>query len=113
MARTGAVDVEAYAGALAGGGVAAAVLQTANAEVGTRQPVADVAAACREHAVPLLLDATASLGRDAPSDAALAHGQVVVADAASFGGPPLGLLAVRTGTRWSLPGPRARGRARP
>ena len=30
----------------------------------------------------------------------------VVADAASFGGPPLGLLAVRTGTRWGLPGPR-------
>ena len=56
--------------------------------------------------MPLLLDATASLGRDARSDAALGHGQVVVADAASFGGPPLGLLAVRTGTRWSLPGPR-------
>ncbi|WP_240917901.1 aminotransferase class V-fold PLP-dependent enzyme [Phycicoccus sp. HDW14] len=31
---------------------------------------------------------------------------MLVADAASFGGPPLGLLAVRTGTRWSLPGPR-------
>ena len=29
-----------------------------------------------------------------------------MADAASFAGPPLGLLAVRTGTRWGLPGPR-------
>ena len=106
VAATGAVEVAAYAGALAGGDVAAAVLQTANAEVGTRQPVAEVADACREHGVPLLLDATASVGRDACSDAALGHGQVVVADAASFGGPPLGLLAVRSGTRWSLPGPR-------
>lgn len=106
VGRTGAVDVEAYAGALVGGDVAAAVLQTANAEVGTRQPVAAVAASCREHDVPLLLDATASAGRDVASDAVLAHGAVVVADAASFGGPPLGLLAVRTGTRWSLAGPR-------
>lgn len=103
---TGAVDVEAYAVALARGDAAAAVLQTANAEVGTRQPVADVARACRDHDVPLVLDATASLGRDAGSDAALAQAPVVVADAASFGGPPLGLLAVRTGTRWTLPGPR-------
>ena len=38
---------------------------------------------------------------------------VLVGDAASFGGPPLGLLAVRTGTRWGLPGPASRGRARP
>lgn len=106
VGRTGAVDVEAYAGALVGGDVAAAVLQTANAEVGTRQPVAAIAAACRERDVPLLLDATASAGRDVASDAVLAHGAVVVADAASFGGPPLGLLAVRTGTRWSLAGPR-------
>ncbi|HSO66091.1 MAG TPA: aminotransferase class V-fold PLP-dependent enzyme [Ornithinibacter sp.] len=103
---TGAVDVEAYAGALAGGDVAAAVLQTANAEVGTRQPVREVARACRDHDVPLVLDATASAGRDGWCDAALTEAPVVVADAASFGGPPLGLLAVRTGTRWSLPGPR-------
>ena len=103
---TGAVDVEAYAAALARGDVAAAVLQTANGEVGTRQPAAEVARACRDLEVPLLLDATASLGRDARSDAALSQAPVVVADAASFGGPPLGLLVVRTGTRWSLPGPR-------
>lgn len=103
---SGAVDVEAYAVALAGGDVAAAVLQAANAEVGTRQPVAEVARACRAHDVPLVLDATASVGRDGDGDADLAQAPVVVADAASFGGPPLGLLAVRTGTRWSLPGPR-------
>ncbi|HYN66125.1 MAG TPA: aminotransferase class V-fold PLP-dependent enzyme [Ornithinibacter sp.] len=102
---TGRVERGAYAGALAGGDVAAAVLQTANAEVGTRQPVAEVDALCRERGVPLLLDATASLGRD-PGAVPSTAGSVVVADAASFGGPPIGLLAVRTGTRWGLPGPR-------
>ena len=102
---TGRVDPAAYGAALEGGDVAAAVLQTANGEVGTRQPVRVVDGLCRDRQVPLLLDATASLGRDHDPvpDAA---GSVVVADAASFGGPPLGLLAVRTGTRWSLPGPR-------
>ena len=103
--RTGRVDTTAYAAALAGDQVAAAVLQTANGEVGTRQPVAHVAALAAARDVPLLLDATASLGRDLhgiPDGA----GSVLVADAASFGGPPLGLLAVRTGTRWGLPRPR-------
>ncbi|MFL6175208.1 MAG: aminotransferase class V-fold PLP-dependent enzyme, partial [Ornithinibacter sp.] len=101
----GRVDTGAYAVALAGGDVAAAVLQTANAEVGTRQPVGAVDDLCREHGIPLVLDATASAGRD-PHGIPPGAGAVVVADAASFGGPPLGLLAVRTGTRWGLPGPR-------
>lgn len=105
VARTGRVDLGAYTAALAGGDVAAAVLQTANAEVGTRQPVPEVDAGCREHGVPLLLDATASLGRD-PGGIPPRAGAVLVGDAATFGGPPLGLLAVRTGTRWGLPGPR-------
>ena len=101
----GRVDTAAYAVALAAGDAAAAVLQTANAEVGTRQPVPEVDERCREHGIPLLLDATASLGRD-PGGIPPGAGSVVVADAAAFGGPPLGLLAVRTGTRWGLPGPR-------
>ncbi len=107
VGHTGRVDVDAYAGSLTGAGVAAAVLQSANAEVGTRQPVAEVDALCRAAGVPLLVDLTASLGRDHQHRIRSgAAGSVVVADAASFGGPPLGLLAVRTGTRWSLPGPR-------
>lgn len=105
--RTGRVDVDAYAGALRGDDVAAALIQSANGEVGTRQPVAVVDALCREAGVPLLLDATASMGRDPlPTTSSPAVGSVLVADAAAFGGPPLGLLAVRTGTRWGLPGPR-------
>lgn len=99
---TGRLDLDAFEAALGAPEVAAAVLQAANAEVGTRQPVVEAAARARAHGIPLLLDATAVLGRD-PLEAV---GDVVVADAASFGGPPLGLLAVRTGTRWSLPGPR-------
>ena len=105
--HTGRVHVQAYAGALAAGGVAAAVLQSANGEVGTRQPVDEVDDLCRAGGVPLLLDLTASLGRDGASAlGSPTAGSVLVADAASFGGPPVGLLAVRTGTRWSLPGPR-------
>lgn len=101
--RRGALDLDAWSEAVAAPEVAAAVIQTANAEVGTRQPVPGALAAAAEHGVPVLLDATASLGRDPHPEGA---GDVVVADAATFGGPPLGLLAVRTGTRWSLPGPR-------
>ncbi|MBR7743168.1 aminotransferase class V-fold PLP-dependent enzyme [Phycicoccus sp. BSK3Z-2] len=100
--RLGRVDVDAFAAAVAGPGVAAAVVSTGNAEVGTTQPVEDLAALCRDAGVPLLVDATASLGRS-PLPAV---GDVVVADAASFGGPPLGLLAVRPGVRWGLPAPR-------
>ncbi|HZB68464.1 MAG TPA: aminotransferase [Ornithinibacter sp.] len=105
--HTGRVQVQAYAGALAAGGVAAAVLQSANGEVGTRQPVDEVDDLCRAGGVPLLLDLTASLGRDGGTVLrSPTAGAVLVADAASFGGPPIGLLAVRTGARWSLPGPR-------
>ena len=104
----GRVDVSAFAASLdntGDGPPAAAVLQSANGEVGTRQPVAAVDALCRTAGIPLLLDATASLGRD-PAAHPTGAGSVIVADAATFGGPPLGLLAVRTGTRWGLPGPR-------
>jgi cysteine desulfurase len=100
--RLGAVDLVEWSEAVTAPGVAAAVLQSANGEVGTRQPLAAAADSAHAGGVPLLVDATASLGRDdLPTGAA----DVLVADAATFGGPPLGLLAVRTGTRWSLPGP--------
>lgn len=59
--RSGAVGVGAYAQALRAD-TALACLQSANHEVGTEQPVAEVAAACREAGVPLLVDAAQSLG---------------------------------------------------
>ncbi|MDX2842617.1 aminotransferase class V-fold PLP-dependent enzyme, partial [Streptomyces ipomoeae] len=59
--RLGAVDARAYAEALRPD-TALACLQSANHEVGTEQPVAEVAAVCREAGVPLLVDAAQSLG---------------------------------------------------
>ena len=102
VSATGRLDLDAFAASVGEPGVAAAVVSTGNGEVGTVQPVLDVARVCREAGVPLVLDATASLGRAPLPDV----GDVVVADAATVAGPPLGLLAVRPGTRWGLPGPR-------
>ncbi|MGL4744953.1 MAG: aminotransferase [Dermatophilaceae bacterium] len=98
----GRVDLDAWSDNVDEPDIAAAVLHSANGEVGTRQPVVEAAALAARRRVPLLVDATASLGRDDVPPV----GQAVVADAASFGGPPLGLLGVRTGTRWSVPPPR-------
>ncbi|MEO6019879.1 MAG: aminotransferase class V-fold PLP-dependent enzyme [Knoellia sp.] len=82
--------------------VAAVALQHANGEVGTIQPLEDLFSVCRDARLPLLVDGTASLGRlDTPSCY-----DVLVGDAATVAGPPLGVLVVRTGTRFDLPGPR-------
>jgi cysteine desulfurase len=71
-------------------------LQSANGEVGTRQPLGAARDAAAAHRTPLVVDATASLGRDdVPAD-----WDVLVGDARSWGGPPLGVLVVREGVRW-------------
>lgn len=88
--RTGRVDGTAYDKALAD--ACLAVLQTANHEVGTRQPVAEVASACAAAGVPLLIDATATLGRDPVPDG----WSLLVGRAPTWGGPPgVGVVAVR------------------
>ncbi|HST64641.1 MAG TPA: aminotransferase class V-fold PLP-dependent enzyme [Mycobacteriales bacterium] len=107
--RHGRVDVGAFAAAL--DGAALASLMTANHEVGTRQPVAEIAAACRERGVPLHTDAAQSAGREP-----IAPGwSLLSASAHKWGGPAgVGVLAVRTGTRWRSPLPadeREHGRA--
>ncbi|ANB06015.1 cysteine desulfurase [Streptomyces ambofaciens] len=108
--RTGAVDPAAYAGALRAG-TALACLQSANHEVGTEQPVAEVGEACRAAGVPLLVDAAQSLawGR-VEGDWSL-----LTASAHKWGGPSgVGLLVVRKGTRFAPEGPadeRESGRA--
>ena len=92
----GGASQDAYAGtAVAEVDFAAAVLQHANGEVGTIQPLPEAYAVARRAGTPLLCDAQASLGRvDPPRDA-----DVVVGSAASFGGPPaVGFLVVREGT---------------
>lgn len=90
------VDAAAFAAALRADGVAAGALQAANHEVGTTQPVDAI-----DSPVPLLVDATQTLGH-APLPANWA---VLAADARMWGGPSVGVLGVRTGTRWRVPGP--------
>jgi cysteine desulfurase len=93
---TGRVDAGAFAAALRPD-TALACLQTANHEVGTVQPLDAVAESCTAAGVPLLVDAAASTGRLAPPTT----WDLLVASARKWGGPAgVGVLAVRTGTRW-------------
>ena len=98
----GRIAPEVLARALSVGPTALVALQHANGEVGTTQPVAALHAVCRAASVPLLVDGTASLGRVATPET----WDALVGDASTVAGPPLGVLAVRTGTRFDLPGPR-------
>ncbi|GAA1679712.1 cysteine desulfurase/sulfurtransferase TusA family protein [Nonomuraea maheshkhaliensis] len=94
---SGRVDLARSAAAVAAPGTALACLQTANHEVGTTQPVAEAAEACREHGVPLLVDAAQTAGR-----MPIPPGwSVLAASAHKWGGPAgVGVLAVRKGTRF-------------
>lgn len=97
----GQVDLEDWGTAVAAEGTAMAALQHANGEVGTVQPLEQAYELAHAAGVPLLTDAQASLGRVDPPKAA----DVIVGSAASFGGPPaVGILVVREGTRFALPG---------
>ncbi|WP_329299241.1 cysteine desulfurase/sulfurtransferase TusA family protein [Streptomyces sp. NBC_00659] len=108
--RTGRVSPSSYAEAL-GPGTALACLQSANHEVGTEQPVAEVAQMCREAGVPLLVDAAQSLGWGRVEG----DWSLLAASAHKWGGPSgVGLLVVRKGTRFAPQGPadeRESGRA--
>ncbi|MGP4084863.1 cysteine desulfurase/sulfurtransferase TusA family protein [Streptomyces sp. KR55] len=110
VGRTGAVTPEAYAAALRPD-TALACLQSANHEVGTVQPVAEVAGVCREAGVPLLVDAAQSLGWGPVAG----DWSLLTASAHKWGGPSgVGLLVVRKGVRFAPQGPtdeRESGRA--
>ncbi|CAL9413432.1 Cysteine desulfurase IscS [Streptomyces sp. enrichment culture] len=100
--RTGAVRPSEFAGALRPD-TALACLQSANHEVGTLQPVAEAAEACRAAGVPLLVDAAQSLGWG-PVEGGWS---LLTASAHKWGGPSgVGLLAVRKGVRFAPQGPR-------
>jgi cysteine desulfurase len=94
--RVGRVSPEVFGAALRDD-TAVACLIAASHEVGTLQPVAEVAAACAARGVPLLVDAAQVVGR-APIPAGWS---VLAASAHKWGGPAgVGVLAVRTGVRF-------------
>jgi cysteine desulfurase len=94
----GRVDLDALAAALADGAVLCNV-QHANHEVGTVQPLAEVAALCREHDVLLHVDACQTAGR-LPVDLAGLDADLLSISAAKLGGG--------RGTGALLTSPRAR-----
>ncbi|PKQ26541.1 MAG: aminotransferase [Actinobacteria bacterium HGW-Actinobacteria-4] len=93
----GHVDLDALQSTVAGGHTALALVQHANQEIGTIQYNDDVYAITHAAGVPLIVDATASIGHiPAPGswDALVAH-------PADWGGPGgIGVLALRAHTRW-------------
>lgn len=97
----GHVDGEQWARALNAPDVALAVLADANGEIGTRQDLGPLAESAAAAGVPLLVDVATAWGR-LPLPAV---GNGYAADTASFAGPPLGVLAIRTGTRFGRVGP--------
>lgn len=94
------VDVAAVRDAVATGEIDVVAVQQANHEVGTLQPLDDVASAAAP--VSLFVDACASMGRlPLPS-----VGDTIAGSARKWGGPGgVGVLVVRRSARWRWPFP--------
>ena len=100
--RLGRVDVDGLRDRLDPGDVSLVAVQSANHEVGTRQPLDAVAEVTEWQGVPLLVDAAQSVGRDRVPEA----WSVLTASAHKWGGAAgVGVLAVRSGVRWRSPAP--------
>jgi cysteine desulfurase len=100
----GHVELDRWGAAVQTPGTAAACIQVANHEVATLQPYAEASQICQRAGVPLVLDATAALGRIDLSDAT--GWSVLTGWAGAFGGPAsVGILVIRKGARWRAPYP--------
>jgi cysteine desulfurase len=100
----GHVDLDLWSAAVETAGTAAACIQVANHEVGTLQPFAESADICQRAEVPLVLDATAALGRI--DLAQTSDWSVLTGWAGAFGGPAsVGILVIKKGARWRAPYP--------
>ena len=100
----GHVDLDQWSAAVGTAGAAAGCMQVANHEVGTLQPYVEAAEICRRAEVPLVVDATAALGRIDLSDAG--GWSVLTGWAGAFGGPAsVGILVIKKNARWRAPYP--------
>jgi cysteine desulfurase len=100
----GHVDLEQWSAAVGSAGTAAACIQVANHEVGTLQPYAEAAEICQRAEVPLVVDATAALGRVDLGDSG--GWSVLTGWAGAFGGPAsVGVLVIKKNARWRAPYP--------
>lgn len=100
--RLGRIDRPEWEAAVTADGVAVAALISASHEVGTVQPVAWAASVCEQAGVPLLVDASMSMGLD-PVPPKWSY---LTASARKWGGPAgVGIMAVRKGARWRSPWP--------
>jgi cysteine desulfurase len=98
---TGAVDLDALDATLTGEPIALIAVQTANQEVGTRQPLVEVAQRCRALDIPLLVDACTT----APWEPLPDVGDVLIVEAASWGGPRSVAAVITRGEVRMRPGP--------
>lgn len=93
----GHLDLEAFGAHVADPATSLALVQHANHEIGTVQRLEQVAALTSSAGVPLVVDASASIGHIDPPD----HWDALLADPADWGAPVgLGVVAMRPQTRW-------------
>ena len=102
----GVIDLAGFAGDL-DDIVSVALVQHANQETGVLQPLGAAHEAARAAGVPLVVDATASLGHVDPP----AAWDALMADPADWGGPRgVAVIAFRASTRWTPLPPMVTGR---
>lgn len=93
----GHLDLDALTSAVEVPDVALAAVQHGNHEIGTLQRLDAVSAVTDAAGVPLIVDATATIGHVDPP----ARWDALIANPADWGGPAgLGIVAVRPATRW-------------